>query len=812
MHCRYLTLSLGLALATVATDLRAVAPAISGLQPWGLQRGTEVELAVSGARLGDAQELMFYSPGLKTLALKPENENLVKVKLAVAGDCRLGVHAVRLRSATGVSNLLTFTVGALPVLDEIEPNNEFTSPQAIPLGCVVHGVVQNEDVDYFVVEAKKGDRITAELEGIRLGYTFFDPYLAILNAQRFELSRSDDTALLRQDCLCAVVAPADGRYIIQVRESAYGGNGECKYRLHVGRFPRPTAVFPGGGKPGETLTVRWIGDPAGDWTEQVTLPAAETPEYGLFPHDAQSTAPSANYLRVVDLPHVLETEPNDAPAQAPAGQAPGAFNGIIEKPGDVDYFKFAGKKGQVFDIRVYARTTLRSPLDSVLAVCRADGVAIASNDDSSGPDSYLRFTVPADGDYLLQVSDQLRSGGPNFVYRVELAVVKPGLTMALPEKQQYVPTTLAVARGNRAAVLVNASRANWSGELNIRFEGLPPGISVQAAPMTAALDSVPVLFAAAADAPLGGSLTDVTGRPADANLGIVGHLEQRTPLVRGQNNVDVWWHTADRMAAAVTEAMPFEIELVPPKAPIVRNGNKDLRILVKRQPGFQQPINIRLLYNPPGIASSGAISIPGDKSEGILPLTANNNAAIGIWPIAVLGTATVNNGPVEVATSLVPLTIAEAYFKFTFDKAAAELGQTAQLLVKVETAQPYGGEAEVRLLGLPANTSTQAEPVKLNKDSTQFTFPIKVAEAARPGAYRSLVCQAVVTQDGEPVMHTLGTGELRVDAPLPKAAAPKPQPPPPPQAQPQPAPAPAAKPLSRLEKLRLERTQGEKKP
>jgi hypothetical protein len=311
---------------------------------------------------------------------------------------------------------------------------------------------------------------------------------------------------------------------------------------------------------------------------------------------------------------------------------------------------------------------------------------------------------------------------------------------------------------------------------------------------------------------LGGSLTDVTGCPADANLGIVGHLEQRTPLVRGQNNVDVWWHTADRMAAAVTEAMPFEIELVPPKAPIVRNGNKDLRILVKRQPGFQQPINIRLLYNPPGIASSGAISIPGDKSEGILPLTANNNAAIGIWPIAVLGTATVNNGPVEVATSLVPLTIAEAYFKFTFDKAAAELGQTAQLLVKVETAQPYGGEAEVRLLGLPANTSTQAEPVKLNKDSTQFTFPIKVAEAARPGAYRSLVCQAVVTQDGEPVMHTLGTGELRVDAPLPKAAAPKPQPPPPPQAQPQPAPAPAAKPLSRLEKLRLERTQGEKKP
>ena len=106
-------------------------------------------------------------------------------------------------------------------------------------------MVENEDVDYFVVEAKKGERLTAELEGIRLGYTFFDPYLAILNANRFELARSDDTPLLRQDCLCSIVAPEDGKYIIQVRESAYGGNGACKYRLHVGKFPRPTAVYPG---------------------------------------------------------------------------------------------------------------------------------------------------------------------------------------------------------------------------------------------------------------------------------------------------------------------------------------------------------------------------------------------------------------------------------------------------------------------------------------------------------------------------------------------------------------------------------------
>ena len=108
---------------------------------------------------------------------------------------------------------------------------------------------------------------------MRLGITEFDPYVAILNAKRFELGVSDDAALVWQDGFTSIIAPEDGKYIIQVRESAYAGNGACLYRLHVGNFPRPTAVLPAGGKPGETLEVRWIGDPAGEATTTVKLPA-----------------------------------------------------------------------------------------------------------------------------------------------------------------------------------------------------------------------------------------------------------------------------------------------------------------------------------------------------------------------------------------------------------------------------------------------------------------------------------------------------------------------------------------------------------
>jgi len=49
------------------------------------------------------------------------------------------------------------------------------------MNVTVTGVADNEDVDYYAVEARKGDRITAEVEGTRLGITLFDPYVANRN-------------------------------------------------------------------------------------------------------------------------------------------------------------------------------------------------------------------------------------------------------------------------------------------------------------------------------------------------------------------------------------------------------------------------------------------------------------------------------------------------------------------------------------------------------------------------------------------------------------------------------------------------------
>ena len=124
----------------------------------------------------------------------------------------------------------------------------------------------------------------------------------------------------------------------------------------------------------------------------------------------QGTAPSPNPFRLSPLENVLEKEPNDDAAHATPFAVPAALNGIIDPPGDADCWVFAAKKGQTFDVRVFARQ-LGTPLDSLLTVTRINGQFIAANDDSNGPDSYLRFTAPEDDRYVIRITDQMGAAG-----------------------------------------------------------------------------------------------------------------------------------------------------------------------------------------------------------------------------------------------------------------------------------------------------------------------------------------------------------------------------------------------------------------
>jgi hypothetical protein len=516
---------------------------------------------------------------------------------------------------------------------------------------------------------------------------------------------------------------------------------------------------------------------------------------------------------LTEFGNVIKQEPNGTPAtatKAPAG-LPIAFNGVIDKPGGVDFFRFAAKKGETYDIHCYARR-LGSALDSVMVLSNGAGGDLIANDDAVGPDSYFRYTFPEDKEYVIRVYDHLQKGGVNYFYRIEFTRVQAKLSVTIPkvdffgysQERQAIP----VARGNRWAVLVSANRTDFGGELTLGTDNLPPGVTAQTDTMVANLAQQPMVFEAAPNAAIGGTLGAITARLADPKTNIGSNYEQIAFMVAVPNQGVYWIHNLKRAAFAVTEEAPFKIDVIEPKVPLVQNGSMNIKVVVTRTAPFKGPITVYPLFNPPGVGSSNAVTIPEGQTEAMFLVNANAGAQIRKWKTALIATADAGKGPFWTSSQLFTLDVAAPFVAVTMERTAAEQGKNTQLFCKVTTTTPFPGNAMVKLIGLPANVA--APDKEFNKDSKEFGFDITTQKTSPAGIHRNLFCQIVITMNGEPILHNIGNSELRIDVPLPpKANAP------PPQAQPKvvaapPPNAPPPKRLTRLEQLRLEQEEREK--
>ncbi|MDA0808707.1 MAG: PPC domain-containing protein [Planctomycetota bacterium] len=791
-----------------ASTLFAASPRLSIILPRGTQRGKDAELTFSGRLLADVEEIMFYEPGFSVKEFKPVNANSFKAVISVSPDARLGEQVCQVRTKTGISDFQTFYVGYMPDIDEKEPNSDFATPQEIPMNVTVNGVANTEDVDYYVVEAKKGDRIAAEVEGMRLGTTLFDPYVAILDSKRFELAAADDSPLLVQDCVVSAIAPEDGKYTIEVRESSYGGNGNCRYRAHIGVFPRPTAVYPAGGKIGEEIEVKFIGDAAGEFTQKFTLPTEVISEYGLFAGSDGNWSPSWNTFRLSDVGNSMEVEPNNDRATASPAEFPTAFNGILHAAGDEDYFKFTATKGQQFEVECYGRR-IRSAIDPVMYLYNAAGGQVAANDDSRGPDSYFRFNAPADGEYTLRVTDHLKRGGPDFVYRVEFQPIKPGLDLSIARSERYgqYRQQIFVGKGNRFGTNINLARRNFGGELVLAPKELPAGITMHHDKVPANMSVMPVVFEAAADAPLGGGLYDFTAHHAE-NPEIKGGFTNTSDFVYGAPGQSLYYtKTVDKLPIAVVDEIPFKLDIVVPKVPITRNGSMQLKIVATKKEGWDEPITIQFPFRPPGLGAGSSIQIPKGQTEGLYPLNANGSAAVGTWKVFAIGWAAVEGGNAFASSALTPLEISEPFVTFAMSRTACDQGQETEIACKLTQTKEFPGEAVAQIFGLP--NKAIAEPMKFTKDTEEVIFKVKTDATTPAGRHKSVFGQVTITMNGEPIVHNVGSTELRVDVPLPPKVEPKPEAKPAAvaAAKPDPKPVVEAPPrrLTRLEMLRLEK-------
>lgn len=793
-----------LTLALVSTTVRAAYPDFRGMKPNGGQRGSEMELTLTGTRLEDFEELVFFSPGFKMTKVEKVENNKVTCKIAIGQEVQPGSHLFRVRSRSGLSHGRYFFVGPYPNVAEAEPNNDFQSPQPIDFNQTIEGVVQTEDVDYFKISAKKGQRISLEVEGLRLGYTTFDPYIAIMNKDRFEIAASDDTILHRQDGYCTYDVEEDGDYIIMIRDSSYRGGSTSAYRLHVGQFVRPDVIYPAGAKMGAKTKARFIAGDGRTFEEEVQVPAEAVEKFMLFSSDAAKAAPSGNPFRVSEMENVLEVEPNDARDKAtPANGAPVAVNGIIDKEGDIDYFKLTLKKGQKLEVQTFAQS-IGSPLDSVLIVYDANGKSLGSNDDGGGRrrlDSRREVTVPADGDYYLRIYDHLGRGGPNFVYRLEITASAPKVHFASPmirNNDSHTRQFIAIPKGGRYVSLVSVTRRNISTDMQFHAEGLPQGVSLLTKTVPKSVPNAPLLFEASKDAPLGHAVVPVVLKPTDEKMQVTGPLKQEFDVVR-RGNVVYFTEFEDQLPVAVVEEAPFELEIEKPTAPLVAGGVLNLKVKAKRAEGYDKKIRVNLLWRPPGISALGATDIKEGQNECNFTLSAKT-ASDAEWNFTVLGETDTGKGIVYNAS---PFTVVKTEPAFVTAPAipmvVVEQGKEAVALCKLEHARPFDGEATARLVGLPDTIPTEA--AKITKDTKEVELKIRTDEKSPLGKRGSLFVQVDVPVPGGGLStHRIAVNSsIRVDAPKKKA----PEPAKPVVAKNEPKKE-KPKVLSRLEQLRLE--------
>jgi hypothetical protein len=254
---------------------------------------------------------------------------------------------------------------------------------------------------------------------------------------------------------------------------------------------------------------------------------------------------------------------------------------------------------------------------------------------------------------------------------------------------------------------------------------------------------------------------DVTAEfQAEGQPAVRGHLNQEVVLAYWINETAFFTLRVDRLALAVTEPAPFKIEVVQPKVPIVKNGALDLVVRAVRLSGFADPIELRVPWLPSGMGA-GTAQIPAGATQASIHLDAAPSSTVGNWRMVLAGTS----GGYSVCTPFANIEVSDPWVTFEVGKQETERGKPTQIAVKLTQARPFEGTYQAELIGLPGGISTVPQP--FSSATAEILFPVIVSGDAPAGKHEGLFVRAVLSAQGEAVLHQSGSGQLVVYEPLP---------------------------------------------
>jgi hypothetical protein len=414
---------------------------------------------------------------------------------------------------------------------------------------------------------------------------------------------------------------------------------------------------------------------------------------------------SIGQLVIVDDPVVLEAGVNNTPDKANPIPVPCVVSGRIEAAEDVDYFKFHAEAGQVLTFEVLCARLqdkihdLQKHADPMLTLYDAAGRELAANDDFYFADPLLTYTVPAAGDYYIQVRDSKYDGDPRWAYAL-LVTNRPYVSHVYPmagnpgQTIEVEPVGSARAAGQRVHLRVpdevglrkvqlevNGARTNPTAFL---VSPLPQVMEVEPndTPEQATRVTVPCgingrigvkrdldhfVFAAvkgkavrfevkarrfgtALQSSLDSVLDVMTPKGAvlasnDDAFGKDAALVFTPPadgdyVLRVRDLNSKGGDTAVYHIEADWARPDFTLRCDPDKAMIGPGSSTAWYVHVVRSNGFTGPVNVALKGLPPGVTAS-PLTIPPEMTQGMVVLTAAADAQPAAAAVQIEGIATV---------------------------------------------------------------------------------------------------------------------------------------------------------------------------
>ncbi len=515
-------------------------PRIEKVFPLGGQRGTDVEVELSGSGLINIDSAAFDSNDLtwkKTIAAGPDKVTGV---ISIGSAAAPGPHILQLRGQDGNSNSVLFNAGQFPARRESEPNDSREQAQVLSgFPLEVYGELANRsETDFYAFDAGAGERLAFDLRSLEHGSNL-ECKMRLVDSGGKPLLFSDDRGDFDETPYLEYRFTTSGRYYVQVDQYHGPRAADPKnntYILRISSLPKISFSSNLGGQTGATLRARLTGQDL-QRIDRVFLTKARLAEHFRFTYpntisldlrpdpatgerverlsgrvtgsspdhaDVEFAIPSGastglwrlwggapegliegGFLEISREREVseLEVSKHDAGSGAPR-QEPLVIRGALAQPKERDRFTFPVQAGKTMHFHVQSAQLGSPALDSVLELHDAKGKLLAANDDVvtgaasfGNPDSSLFYTPKEDGPIQLTIRDRLGRGGASYAYRLHAAYQRPLFQL------WTLPDNVIVERSGSVEFKVRMAREEGfdKEEVEVWVEGLPAGVTAQPA-------------------------------------------------------------------------------------------------------------------------------------------------------------------------------------------------------------------------------------------------------------------------------------------------------------------------------------------